>query len=46
MNLDPFDVCTDEQLWKALESAHLKDYVLNLENQLEFECSEGGENLR
>ena len=45
-NLDPFGVYTDEQLWSALELAHLKDFVKGSERQLEFECSEGGENLR
>lgn len=27
MNLDPFDQYTDEEVWKALELAHLKAYV-------------------
>lgn len=45
-NLDPFDFYSDDQLWSALEKAHLKDLVLGLENRLEFECNEGGENLR
>ncbi len=46
MNLDPFEAYSDDQLWSALELAHLKDFVENLENKLNFECSEGGENLR
>ena len=45
-NLDPFDSYSDDQIWSALEKAHLKDLVSGLENQLEFECNEGGENLR
>ena len=45
MNLDPFDVYNDEELWSVLELVHLKQYVMNLENKLEFECSESGENL-
>ena len=45
MNLDPFGMCTDEQLWKVLELAHLKQFVSGSEKQLDFECSEGGENL-
>lgn len=45
MNLDPFDVYSDDQLWEALELAHLKEFVVGLENKLMFECSEGGENL-
>ena len=46
MNLDPFEIYTDKQLWYALENANLKDYVSGLEKKLEFECNEGGENLR
>ena len=45
MNLDPFDQSTDEQIWNALEKAHLKNFVQNLDKKLLFECSEGGENL-
>uniref|UniRef100_A0A663MAA8 ATP binding cassette subfamily C member 2 n=1 Tax=Athene cunicularia TaxID=194338 RepID=A0A663MAA8_ATHCN len=30
MNLDPFDQYTDEEVWKALELAHLKTYVQDL----------------
>ena len=46
MNLDPFNSFSDEELWEALEHAHLKKYVESLENSLQFECSERGENLR
>lgn len=45
MNLDPFEKYTDEQLWIALELAHLKDFVLESKHQLDLICSEGGENL-
>lgn len=45
MNLDPFDQSTDEQIWNALDKAHLKTFVENLDKKLLFECSEGGENL-
>ena len=45
MNLDPFGSYTDSDLWKALELSHLKDFVKSSDKQLEFECSEGGENL-
>ena len=30
-NLDPFDKYTDNEVWKCLESANLKDYVMSLE---------------
>lgn len=46
MNLDPFDTHTDEELWWALEQAHLKDFVQALDGKLLFQCSESGENLR
>lgn len=46
MNIDPFESYTDDDLWRALEHAHLKTYVKSLEKGLQHECSEGGENLR
>ena len=46
MNLDPFDRYTDEEVWRSLEHAHLKDYVMSLPSGLQHECTEGGENLR
>ena len=45
MNLDPFGSYGDDDLWKALELAHLKDFVKASERKLDFECTEGGENL-
>ncbi|KYM99989.1 Multidrug resistance-associated protein 1 [Cyphomyrmex costatus] len=45
MNLDPFDCYNDEEVWKALEHAHLKSFVENLPNGLLHEVTEGGENL-
>ncbi|KAL0190578.1 hypothetical protein M9458_013276, partial [Cirrhinus mrigala] len=45
MNLDPFDAYTDEEVWNALELAHLKNFVSELPDKLNHECSEGGENL-
>nr|XP_033816968.1 canalicular multispecific organic anion transporter 2 isoform X2 [Geotrypetes seraphini] len=45
MNLDPFDKYSDEEIWKALELAHLKKFVNNQPSKLNYECSEGGENL-
>ncbi|XP_018340398.1 PREDICTED: multidrug resistance-associated protein 1 isoform X2 [Trachymyrmex septentrionalis] len=45
MNLDPFDCYNDEEVWKALEHAHLKLFVENLPNGLLHEVTEGGENL-
>uniref|UniRef100_A0A8C4VJS7 Canalicular multispecific organic anion transporter 1 n=1 Tax=Gopherus evgoodei TaxID=1825980 RepID=A0A8C4VJS7_9SAUR len=45
MNLDPFDQHSDEEIWKALELAHLKTYVLDLPERLSHQVSEAGENL-
>ncbi|XP_042293386.1 multidrug resistance-associated protein 1 isoform X2 [Sceloporus undulatus] len=45
MNLDPFDQYSDEDVWKSLELAHLKNFVSTLPEKLNHECSEGGENL-
>ncbi|XP_018309833.1 multidrug resistance-associated protein 1 isoform X3 [Mycetomoellerius zeteki] len=45
MNLDPFDCYNDEEVWKALEHAHLKLFVENLPHSLLHEVTEGGENL-
>lgn len=46
MNLDPFDEYTDDTVWRALELAHLKPFVKGLDRALEYELTEGGDNLR
>ncbi len=46
MNLDPFDAQSDQEIWTALEHAHLKTFVSELKQGLQHICSEGGENLR
>lgn len=45
MNLDPFNSYSDDEVWAALEHAHLKDFVKGLPSGLQHEASEGGENL-
>uniref|UniRef100_A0AAQ5XYZ7 ABC-type glutathione-S-conjugate transporter n=1 Tax=Amphiprion ocellaris TaxID=80972 RepID=A0AAQ5XYZ7_AMPOC len=45
MNLDPFETCSDEDVWKALELAHLSSFVSALPHKLNHQCCEGGENL-
>ncbi|KRF85628.1 multidrug resistance-associated protein 1 isoform X8 [Drosophila virilis] len=44
-NLDPFEVKTDDEIWKALELSHLKAFAKSLTAGLNHEISEGGENL-
>nr|XP_037273420.1 multidrug resistance-associated protein 1-like [Rhipicephalus microplus] len=44
-NLDPFDAKCEEELWRALEHSHLKDYVATLSEGLQHEIAEGGENI-
>ncbi|KAJ8721588.1 hypothetical protein PYW07_002363 [Mythimna separata] len=45
MNLDPFETFSDDDIWRALEYAHLKPFVQGLAAGLRHEVSEGGENL-
>ena len=46
MNLDPFDQFSDSEVWRALELAHLKEFVeTNLTEGLTHIVAEGGENL-
>ena len=46
MNLDPFETHNDDEIWTALEHAHLKKYVKALPAGLTYECGEGGQNMR
>ena len=46
LNLDPFDNYPDEELWNALEVAHLKSFMTGLDKGLQFVIQDGGENLR
>ena len=45
-NLDPLNIYTDGEIWTSLENAHLKQFVSELSEGLEYECGEGGESLR
>lgn len=45
MNIDPFNVYNDDEVWVSLEHAHLKIFAKNLDKGLLFDVSEGGENL-
>ncbi|KAG7167512.1 Multidrug resistance-associated protein 1-like 3, partial [Homarus americanus] len=45
MNLDPFGVFDDAEVWSALEHCHLKEYVSELSSGLQYNITEGGDNL-
>ena len=45
-NLDPFNHYSDEDVWRCLETAHLKRFAQELPGGLGFAVAEGGENLR
>ncbi|XP_071514768.1 multidrug resistance-associated protein 1-like [Panulirus ornatus] len=45
LNLDPFGVCEDADIWRALELAHLSDYVRQQAQGLEHTVDEDGSNL-
>uniref|UniRef100_A0A8B9CU23 ABC-type glutathione-S-conjugate transporter n=1 Tax=Anser brachyrhynchus TaxID=132585 RepID=A0A8B9CU23_9AVES len=45
MNLDPLNQYTDADIWTALEVTQLKNFVADLPDQLEYKCTDRGENL-
>ncbi|CAG2243525.1 ABC transporter C family member 5,ATP-dependent bile acid permease,Multidrug resistance-associated protein 7,ABC transporter C family member 10,Multidrug resistance-associated protein 1,ABC transporter C family member 8,Canalicular multispecific organic anion transporter 2,Pleiotropic ABC efflux transporter of multiple drugs YBT1,Multiple drug resistance-associated protein-like transporter 1,Canalicular multispecific organic anion transporter 1,Multidrug resistance-associated protein 5,Putative uncharacter len=45
MNIDPMEHHTDDQIWRALEHAHIKDFIQHLPSKLDYDCGEGGQNL-
>ncbi|XP_030369087.1 multidrug resistance-associated protein 1-like isoform X1 [Scaptodrosophila lebanonensis] len=45
INLDPFGVKSDDEIWKALELSHLKSFVKGFPAGLNHSIVEGGENL-
>ncbi|KAF9182685.1 hypothetical protein BGZ51_004502 [Haplosporangium sp. Z 767] len=44
-NLDPFNKYTDSEIWAALESASLKNYIASLSEGLSTTIENGGENM-
>uniref|UniRef100_A0A158R5R5 ABC transmembrane type-1 domain-containing protein n=1 Tax=Syphacia muris TaxID=451379 RepID=A0A158R5R5_9BILA len=44
-NLDPENEFTDDQIWKALEKAQVKDLIKSLNGELDCMIEEGGRNL-
>ncbi|XP_009884912.1 PREDICTED: multidrug resistance-associated protein 6-like [Charadrius vociferus] len=45
MNLDPLNRYSDADIWTALELTQLKTFVADLPDQLEYKCTDQGENL-
>lgn len=45
LNLDPFGQHSDEELWSALDAGHLRSFVAEVAGGLDFEVTEGGDNL-
>ncbi|KAJ2374285.1 hypothetical protein IW150_003189 [Coemansia sp. RSA 2607] len=44
-NIDPFGNYTDEQVWNALEYAHLAEYIRSKEDGLDYAVEQGGTNF-
>uniref|UniRef100_A0A8B9S531 ABC-type glutathione-S-conjugate transporter n=1 Tax=Apteryx owenii TaxID=8824 RepID=A0A8B9S531_APTOW len=44
-NLDPLNQYTDADIWTALELTQLKNFIADLPDQLEYKCTDQGENL-
>ncbi|KAI8905687.1 P-loop containing nucleoside triphosphate hydrolase protein [Powellomyces hirtus] len=44
-NLDPFGKCTDEEIWKALDSVQLGDKIRDMPAKLDSEVIENGKNF-
>ncbi|XP_013873444.1 multidrug resistance-associated protein 9 isoform X2 [Austrofundulus limnaeus] len=44
-NLDPFDIYTDEEIWAVLEQTYMKDSISKLEEKLQAQVLENGENF-
>ncbi|XP_004859793.1 canalicular multispecific organic anion transporter 2 isoform X4 [Heterocephalus glaber] len=45
MNLDPFGQYSEEDIWRALELSHLHAFLRSQPAGLDFQCTEGGDNL-
>lgn len=44
-NLDPFERYSDDQVWAALEKAHLKDKISGVSQQLSMSVEAEGDNF-
>ncbi|KAJ2850363.1 hypothetical protein GGI22_005393, partial [Coemansia erecta] len=44
-NLDPFSNYSDQEIWDALQHAHLAEFIRTKEEGLDFAVSQGGDNF-
>ncbi|EPZ31222.1 P-loop containing nucleoside triphosphate hydrolase domain-containing protein, partial [Rozella allomycis CSF55] len=44
-NVDPFESCTDDEIWKAVDAVHLGDFIRNMEAKLDVLVIENGKNF-
>ncbi|CAG8497665.1 15547_t:CDS:10 [Acaulospora colombiana] len=44
-NLDPFNKCTDDEIWAALKEVHLQDKVKSMHDKLNTQVLENGKNF-
>ncbi|KAJ2076930.1 hypothetical protein H4R24_005425, partial [Coemansia sp. RSA 988] len=44
-NLDPFNSYSDQNIWRALEQAHLAEYIRSNDERLEFMVTQSGKNF-
>ncbi|EGT59327.1 CBN-MRP-4 protein [Caenorhabditis brenneri] len=44
-NLDPFHHYSDDDIWKSLEQANLKDFAVGHHEKLDYLITEGGDNI-
>lgn len=44
-NLDPFESCSDDAIWEALEKTKLRDRISNINGQLQAYVGQGRESL-
>ncbi|KAH3867978.1 hypothetical protein DPMN_031114 [Dreissena polymorpha] len=45
MNIDPLGTFSDEEIWRAIDYAHLKNFVTSQSEGLMYDCGEAGQNL-
>ncbi|XP_054157358.1 ATP-binding cassette sub-family C member 3-like [Oppia nitens] len=45
LNLDPLGICSDDDLWIALEHSHLKSFVKSCDGELDYRVTDCGDNI-